>query len=699
MWKPITYTGRTYSALLDPGTLILSLSCHGDGKLVDWRLDGAVDALVGETPRPDLPGTLVSVKTEENGEACDVTLALENGPWARKEIRLAFNPDYFTLQAAVTARGDRDQSVDTFRYGGYHTPTGPSRSLLNADLLWVWRPDAYEELITVPGPDVDVDLGSNEQSARYVIPPYAAAFRSPDAWWGVGTMGIPQAGTGLRVLLARGRRPAVELVFPVAGHIRVPAGETVEGPRVGFFVRRDRDSVLTAYREALTKAGLAPQPQQWETSWAAGPIYCTWGDQELTAKRHPKTNPFMYLTPDRVRQWLGVLEGHGIPYKSVILDSGWTSVVGDWFVAERLGGAEGLRTFVDELHARGKNVLLWFSPHWVASSAAIVERCPAGYLRSRDGEPVRTRGFYLFDYTHPEVRRHIASVLRFLLSDGPGCLNADGLKIDFLYDNPPLTCRYHDPAWGVGEKYSHAVQRLIYTTAKAVKGHSLIESSASNPLFQDVQDLCRLNDDYLPGENMLTYEMRARIHALACANGIDSDDWHAYTQFLLPLSIERAVFGVPALYSTDHRLAGRQAVAVDGADLRRVGAIFRAYGEAPYRLGQEISVNPEARRYARIETEGALAGFYRALALARSTALATYTNAKAVVVSTSDQWVAVPVPPGAQVLEVVVQRWDGTTAPAEARLESGTAHVRVPDAAGEFERCEVRYALPGGGGL
>jgi hypothetical protein len=163
-----------------------------------------------------------------------------------------------------------------------------------------------------------------------------------------------------------------------------------------------------------------------------------------------------------------------------------------------------------------------------------------------------------------------------------GDLDADGLKVDFLAKTPSGTAlRHAGPRWGAA--LLHALLKLVYDTAKAVKPDALIVTHTPNPAFADVTDMIRLNDirmlDAIDPAGPVVPHMRYRASVVAAAcpgMPVDTDGWCLPDRAeLLAYLAEQPALGVPALYyATAMDLTGEELTA---ADLAQVAAVWSEY--------------------------------------------------------------------------------------------------------------------------
>jgi len=332
--------------------------------------------------------------------------------------------------------------------------------------------------------------------------------------------------------------------------------EKVDGvwtsPKMVFFAAGDPNTCLAEYCEGLRGAGLVSRAASRKHDWWREPIFCTWHEQaalgQLEAagdlrgmKAQESSGTYAdKITQANVERWLQILDRHGIKPGTIILDAQWQKDTTQNEVDPRR--FPDLRGFIDARHRDDQRVLLWMQ-------AWQTEHLPAEWCVCRSGEPV------MADPTHPEYRNFVRDMLHRMLGNGPGCYNADGLKVDgtnVLPDGPGLK--------RCGEVYGfellHAYLKLIYDTAKAIKEDALISIFAANPYFGDCCDMVRIGDLYtFRGDPIHTMHWRATVFNAAFPGmPIDTDGCF---RFSIAEDIEEVLkhqlaLGVPCLYQAEN---------------------------------------------------------------------------------------------------------------------------------------------------
>ena len=575
-----------------------------------------------------------------------------------------------------------------------------------------WTPDLYDLLI----PDVGLsrlllpprgdgeDPGyiRGQQTGSPLIPPYVVAVRSGIAWWGVGTIGIPDTYNGLGVVIGRSSFAARY----ETGSQASAQENGISGPVLGFYFGDNPDEILANYRTSLPLLKVRPDSGKTSPAWWSRPIYCTWGDQAYAARmregRLDESDAPRYATEKDIDRWLGIAAREKLPIGTVILDLGWMTGYGDFQPNPK--HFSDLRAYIDKLHAKGLHVLLWI-PMYEATgtlfnldktSSDVAGKHPEWLVHTREGKVTD-----IFDYTNPNARDYLRSRIRYMLSPEPSGLNADGLKVDFIDRLPdPAVSTFHDPSWGIGEAMSAKVMELIYTSAKEIKADALIDSSFMNPLFHAWQDVIRLNDDVSnAGE---TYWWRAWAASVNGVHLIDGDDWWAMERYFVPLTLAKSAWGIPNLYALEFRgslgtdaasgsASGGYPMEISQNSYRQVQAILDVYEHAPADGTQEPTVDPVIQKAGRKYTEGPLKGFFAAQTLNFGHVLVSYGPQRAELTSIADGDVSVPLPQGFVPHGIFAVDFSGKKKEIVFKQQDGLVTFGVEDSAKGTHSYEIEY--------
>ena len=162
-----------------------------------------------------------------------------------------------------------------------------------------------------------------------------------------------------------------------------------------------------------------------------------------------------------------------------------------------------------------------------------------------------------------KLSSHVREAVRRMLSNKPGCYNADGFKIDFTANLPAdYDANRAGAAWGI--EILKQYLREIYRAAKKVKKDAFIIAHAANPYFMDVCDAVRLNDilEHYQDSIAKKMEFRAEMVTLACPGLlIDCDNWPCPSRkaWLEYMKVQ-PMLGIPSLYYATHIDTTREAI-------------------------------------------------------------------------------------------------------------------------------------------
>ena len=346
------------------------------------------------------------------------------------------------------------------------------------------------------------------------------------------------------------------IIGPAAISLDYLGNEKVDGtwtsPKLVFFVAESEQACLRGYCEQLYSSGIVASAGVEKHDWWAEPIFCTWHEQVALTQQEAADgirgmgeqeqgmDYFAKCTQENVNRWLQVLDQNGIKPGTIILDAMWQKEPSRNLVdTDRF---PDLRVFIDERHRENQHVMLWM-PAW------HIDGIPPEWCVLRDGEPVAP------DPTCPEYRDCVKEIMTRMLGDGPGCYNADGLKIDYTYQTPngPGLKSYKDV---YGFELLHAYLKLVYDAAKLVKEDALVSIYAANPYFADCCDMVRVGDLYtFRGDPRHTLHWRAEVinaampHALVDTDGCFRFSMRDDVEELLEHQIAT---GVPCLYQAEN---------------------------------------------------------------------------------------------------------------------------------------------------
>ena len=257
----------------------------------------------------------------------------------------------------------------------------------------------------------------------------------------------------------------------------------------------DEFEIFTRHAETIVSTGRFRPSLRKNPAWHTGVALCGW---RLQKSRQD------LCSEERYESMIRQLESKGLDFDILILDDFWgdPKTHGIWKSDPRKW--PDLRAFIDRRHAEGRRVLLWLCTY---ASGLPEEEKLDGNMQNPDS---------------PAWRNRLREDAHRLLSDDPGCFNADGIKYDFtaLVPKVPGQCS----VCGVG--FIRERFRLVYEAMTAVKPDAQILCQSLNPYFTPWQTMIRLNDfTALPEHGLEEMRIRARI-AKAVGYGLPIDPDH-----------------------------------------------------------------------------------------------------------------------------------------------------------------------------
>ncbi|MGK5517817.1 hypothetical protein ACSNN9_00495 [Micromonospora sp. URMC 107] len=558
----------------------------------------------------DFDEPVVSAGQCDGEDVVEVELACRSTAWTAKSVRLRCFADRIETSVGVTGSGTLG---DVRLLGGRAVlPSGACGTFRSStDFASVFNPTPTEPVQVVRPASAGAALGivgdasAGRLHAVFSPPPLFLAFgREPAAhathvpgggWLTAGVLGhvADLRFTELRYVPLDG---GFLLELDYDGHTHVDGA--FESPTIVLRPAADPWQGLATYRADLVQRRFAPAaPVVPRAGWWTEPIFCGWGAQCAAAPipGQPMSYPYHLselgpaLVPDglpiafdlarqdRYDGWLGRLAEHGVVPGTVVIDDRWQSAYG---TAEPDPARwPDLRSWIDQRHAAGQRVLLWWKA-WDPTGLPAAE-C----VTDPGGRPVAV------DPGSPAYLDRLAGIVTRLL--GPDGLDADGFKIDFTQRAPAGRGLRRpgapaDAPWGVAAL--HRMLETLYRAAKAVKPDALVVTHTPHPGFGDVCDMIRLNDilerdpagGAVPAVDQLAFR-HAVVAATMPGHLVDTDQWPIADRAEWRAYVEaQRRLGVPALYYAER--IDRSAEDLTGDDLALVARTWQ-----DYRAGQEAA--------------------------------------------------------------------------------------------------------------
>jgi len=216
------------------------------------------------------------------------------------------------------------------------------------------------------------------------------------------------------------------------------------------------------------------------------------------------------LTEKLVRQAVEVIRREQLPVRTILLDEGWARARGDWRPhPERF---PDFRRLVDELHAQGFKVMVWWNWAEVAEDALVdVRHLVGGGCKNKHGTVMR-------DYSLPATQNdYLIPLFRQLMSPDPECYDLDGVKTDFLADKIHAETPLFDSAWRGEEQYFLKITSLFHREMRRHKPDAMHLAGSGNYWLAEFIDLNRTYDVH--SSNWMEFEERAKM-LLATTPGV-----------------------------------------------------------------------------------------------------------------------------------------------------------------------------------
>ncbi len=603
-----------------------------------------VVALVGRTQLP------VPVRFAASAAGAQLTLSTIAGSAGFCETTLVTGSAAFFTVKVLAQTGPAAGPVEFFDGGTKGTAMRP--------VTGGYTPDPEAPAALTAAPQVVVGQLGTRYSDPFSPPPLMVGLDTSAGWLGLGFVGVPNAsvmgyqpGGGLAVNFplatlagfqdrgAGGRVPPP--ATPDVPGTRPAAGTWLGFPRLVVTVAGSPTAALGTYSAALSALGLAraAYPPGTRPAWWRWPFADTWGEQFLVdglTTRRP-------LTAAWVRQMVADWRTRfGLQHFTVVIDHGWESELGSAIPSAGFGGLSGMRALINQLHAEGLRVVLWW-PLW------LEQRTPQG---------PRVR----LDPTAPGFGAAMQAAMRTMLGSGPGQLDADGIKFDWGYLVPqPSVTTFARPADGVGAAAILYYLQLLQRAAVAVDPTVLLDGEAAAPQFDAVEGMLRLYD----ASTNLQWSQRATIAAIADPKvAIDGDGFLMASTQAAPHLVSSTVYGTPALYYTTQWGGGQPIPPAEAHDLGLVLNLSAQLGQ-----GEAVPLADGGWAYqagGRVVAE-TLAGDYGLVVFQLSSC---GRPVAAEVVTTVAGPLAVPVSPGSTVAGVAAQPGGAIAATEQAGLAS-----------------------------
>jgi len=353
------------------------------------------------------------------------------------------------------------------------------------------------------------------------------------------------------------RRAGFYLTTDQDGHTSVDGEWTA--PHIIGYSAIDEYNALQKYSDYYYSTGLAkPRKNSIVPRFWHGPFACGWIEQD---EKPSNCREEVY------ENMIAKLHKNDLNPTAVIIDDKWMTKYAA-FEADTSKWPD-LRAYADRHHAEGIRTMLWIML-W-SCDGWDDEYCVTGDENALTLDP----SMRMVDPSHPKYVENINRAMERIFSDGEGCYNCDGLKIDYAFANPKgKKVKTYSGKYGVELMYDMMEQ--IYRKAKEYKPDALINNSACHPYFGHICDQARLHD-YFPTDrnNLEDMTMRAKMFSIAMPGVlIDTDNSGFVTRRdTMRWQLNQQIVGVPDLYT----VSPNAVLDFNEDDLAAIAEVWREY--------------------------------------------------------------------------------------------------------------------------
>ena len=217
---------------------------------------------------------------------------------------------------------------------------------------------------------------------------------------------------------------------------------------------------LRSFSEIMRRRGVRMQPFP---KTAYEPVWCAWGyERNFTVREILNTLP----------------EVKKLGFKWVVLDDGWQTAEGDWFLNPKKfpRGDKDMRAFTDAIHKAGLKAKLWIAPLAADPGTKLLKQHPDMLLINKQGKKQLITwwdSWYLCP-AYPPTKAYFKKLIRKIFTDW----NFDGLKLDGQHQNAAPPCYnplHHHKRPEESCEQVPAFYKEIYQTAISIKPDAVVE--------------------------------------------------------------------------------------------------------------------------------------------------------------------------------------------------------------------------------
>lgn len=523
----------SYSAEIDGNKVSVML---GDRRYAVLSIGSSLDGM----DAADSDDSLSEPEVTRGADGADIVWNAGSAVWDEKTYSLRLDPHSIRYQVRVKGShilrslryfdGGTDDSSgwSFFDFSRYFTP---ECSLLDQRY---WKSMQYGCIDASTSLLQDELTDRHDYMHRLFTPPplcYSLGFNS-GPWLGAGVM--PERGQyGFSRFEYMPERNTFCFRLTYDGMTRVD-GEWAS-PEFTFHPGSDEYDAIRRYCDSMRSRGLVDPNVHPRAEWWSKPIFCGWGEQGVQRRKRGLETTQELATQEMYDSFLAIIREKRLKPGIIVIDDKWQNQYGTLEV--NTGKWPDLRGWIDARHEEGLHVLLWFgvwNPEGLSPEETVKD--PSGNVVCADP-------------SSPAYQARIRAAIRRMVSDEPGCCNADGIKYDWTGMVVGEGFSTHSGIWGIEMQKSLAKQ--VYDALKAAKPDALMISHTANSYFAECVDMLRLNDTYAGAREVVDMMIhRARIANIACPHAlIDCDNCSApsHTEWLRYTRMQPLI-GVPSLY-------------------------------------------------------------------------------------------------------------------------------------------------------